>query len=261
MEDILDVYAEPYDPRYPVVCFVESPYQRVSEVRQPLPMAPGRPVRCADEYRREGTCHLFMFFPPLQGWRPLKGTARRTAQDFAHWMKDLVDAHFPQARLLSVVLENLNTHTPAALYDTFAPGEARRILRKLALRSTPKHGSWLNMAEMAFAVVAKPCLDRRIPDQGRVCQRIADWEARRNAAQATVQWRLTTSKARCKLKGLYPAYTAWSTTRKMKIPALGFLTRAQRHPLRHPLRHRGCRPRHLGCLIGHPPRQSSGQGA
>jgi hypothetical protein len=205
MEDILDLYAEPYDPRYPVVCFDASPYQLVSEVRQPLPMAPGQPVRSDDEDRRQGTCNVFLFFQPLPGWRHLKVTARRTAPDFAHGMKDLVDTHVPTARLSRVVLDHLNTHTPAALYETFAPGEARRILRTLDWRYTPKHGRWLHMAAIAFAVVAKPCLDQRLPDHGSVCQTIAAWETRRNAAQATVHWRFTTAKARRKLKGLYPA--------------------------------------------------------
>jgi DDE superfamily endonuclease len=204
MEDILDLYAEPYDPRYPVVCFDESPYQLVSEVRQPLAMAPGRPVRDDYEYCREGTCNLVMFLQPLQGWRHIKVTARRTAQDFAHCMQDLVDHHFPKAQGIRVVLEHLNPHTPAALYETFAPAEARRILRKLDLRYTPKHGSWLNMAEIAFAVVAKPCLDQRIPDQVAVRRRLADWEAHRHAAQSTVNWQFTTAKARRKLSGLYP---------------------------------------------------------
>jgi hypothetical protein len=134
MEDVLDLYAEPYDPQYPVVCFDESPYQLVSEVRQPVRAAPGQPVRYDDEYQREGTCNLFMFVQPLGGWRHVKVTDRRTAQDFAHCMKDLVDSHFPQATLISVVLDNLNTHTPAALYETFAPAEARRLLQKLDFR-------------------------------------------------------------------------------------------------------------------------------
>ena len=137
-----------------MVCFDESPYQLISEVRQPVPVAPGQPVRYDYEYRREGTCNLFMFVQPLEGWRHVMVTARRTAQDFAHCMKDLVDSHFPQATLISVVLDNLNTHTPAALYDTFAPAEARRLLQKLDFRYTPKHGSWLNMAEIEFAVLS-----------------------------------------------------------------------------------------------------------
>jgi hypothetical protein len=205
MEAILDLDAEPYDPRYPVVCFDESPYQLVSEVRHPLPMAPGRSVRYDYEYCREGTCNLFMFLQPLQGWRHIKVTARRTAQDFAHCMQDIVDHHFPKAQVISVVLDNLNTHTPAALYETFAPAEARRILRKLDFRYMPKHGSWLNMAEIEFAVVTKQCLNQRIPDPVTVGQKIAAWETCRNEARATVQWQFTTAKARRKLKGLYPA--------------------------------------------------------
>ena len=204
MEDILDLYAELYDPLYPVVCFDESPYQLVSEVRQPLPVAPGQPVRYDYEYRREGTCNLFMFFEPLQGWRHIKVTDRRTTQDFAHCMKDLVDIQFPKAAVISVVLDNLNTHTPGALYATFPPAEACRILRKLDFHYTPKHGSWLNMAEIEFAMVVTQCLDRRLGDQETVRREIAAWEARRNAAKATVDWRFTTTKARRKLKHVYP---------------------------------------------------------
>jgi len=205
MEDVLDLYAEPEEPQYPVVCFDESPYQLISEVRQPVPAAPGQSVRYDYEYRREGTCNLFMFVQPLVGWRHVKVTDRRTAQDFAHCMKDLVDSHFPQATLISVVLDNLNTHTPAALYETFTPAEARRMLRKLDFRYTPKHGSWLNMAEIEFAVLSTQCLDRRIPDQAIVRRCIDAWEAGRNAVQATINWRFTTTKARRKLKPLYPS--------------------------------------------------------
>jgi hypothetical protein len=204
MEDILDLYAEPYDPRYPLVCFDESPYQLLSEVRQPLPVAPGQPVRYDYEYRREGTCNLFMCFEPLQGWRHVKVTDRRTAQDFAQCMQDLVDVHFPQAVVISVVLDNLNTHTPAALYATFPPAEACRILRKLDFHYTPKHGSWLNMAEIEFAVVSTQCLDRRLADQEKVRRAVAAWQTQRNAAKASVEWRFTTVKARRKLKHIYP---------------------------------------------------------
>jgi DDE superfamily endonuclease len=205
MEDVLALYAEPYDPQYPVVCFDESPYQLISEVRQPVPVAPGQPVRYDYEYRREGTCNLFMFVQPLGGWRHVKVTDRRTAQDFAQCMKDLVDSHFPQATLISVVLDNLNTHTPAALYETFTPAEARRLLQKLDFRYTPKHGSWLNMAEIEFAVLSTQCLDRRLSDQATVRRRIGAWEAGRNADKATINWRFTTAKARRKLKRLYPS--------------------------------------------------------
>lgn len=204
LEDVLDLYAEPYDSQYPVVCFAESPYQLLSEVREPLPATPGHPVRYDYEYRREGSCNLFMFLEPLQGWRHVKVTDRRTAQDFAHCMQDLVDLHFPQATVISVVLDNLNTHTPAALYATFPPAEACRILRKLDFHYTPKHGSWLNMAEIEFAVVSTQCLNRRLRDQETVRRAVAAWETRRNSAKASIHWRFTTAKARRKLKHVYP---------------------------------------------------------
>jgi hypothetical protein len=204
MEDILDLYAEPYDRRYPLVCFDEKLYQPVSEVRQALPVRPGRCLRYDYEYRREGTCNLFMCFEPLQGWRHVQVTDWRTAQDFAQCMKDLVDVRCPDAALISVVLDNLNTHTPAALYATFAPAEACRILRKLDFHYTPKHGSWLNQAEIEFALVSTQCLDRRLRDQATVRRAIAAWETRRNAAKARVNWHFTTAKARRKLNQLYP---------------------------------------------------------
>jgi hypothetical protein len=204
MEDVLDLYAEPYDPQYPVVCFDESPSQLISEVREPLPATPGHPLRYDYEYRREGSCNLLMSLEPLQGWRHVKVTDRRTTQDFAHCMQDLVDRHFPQATVISVVLDNLNTHTPAALYATFPPAEACRILRKLDFHYTPKHGSWLNMAEIEFAVVSTQCLDRRLGDQETVRRAVAAWETRRNAAKASIDWRFTTAKARRKLKHIYP---------------------------------------------------------
>jgi hypothetical protein len=205
MEDLLELYAEPYDALYPVVCFDESPYQLGSETRQPLPLAPGRSARYDYEDRREGTCNLFMFFQPLAGWRHVEVTERRTAQDFARCMKALVDEYFPQAELISVVLDNLNPHTPAALYETFPPAEARRIVRKLDFRYTPKHASWLNMAELEFAVVDGQCLDRRLSTLALVRREVGAWEAARNAAKATVQWRFTVAKARKKLHHLYPA--------------------------------------------------------
>ena len=204
MEDVLDLYAEPYDPHYPVVCFDESPYQLISEVREPLPAMPGHPVRYDYEYRREGSCNLFMFLEPLQGWRHVEVTDRRTAQDFAYCRQDLVDRHFPQATVISVVLDNLNTHTPAALSATVPPAEACRILRKLDFRYTPKHGSWLNMAEIEFAVVSTQGLGRRLRDQETVRRAVAAWETRRNAAKASIDWRFTTAKARRKLKHIYP---------------------------------------------------------
>ncbi len=204
MEDILDLYAEPYDRHYPLVCFDEKLYQLVSETRQALPVCPGRPRRYDYEYRREGTCNLFMCVEPLGGWRHVEVTDRRTAQDFAQCIKDLVDVHFPEATLISVILDNLNTHSPAALYATFPPAEACRILRKLDFHYTPKHGSWLNMAEIELAVLATQCLDQRMGNQGAVRRTIAAWETRRNAAKAIITWQFTTAKARRKLKKLYP---------------------------------------------------------
>ncbi len=204
MEDVLDLYAQPYHPQRPVVCFDELPYQLISEVRQPLPVAPGQPERYDYEYKREGTCNLFGFFQPLIGWRHLEVTAQRTRQDFARCMQALVDTYFPEAEVIRVVLDNLNTHTLAALYDTFAPAEARRIAQKLEFHYTPKHGSWLNMVEIELSVLARQCLDQRLPDRAAVERVVQPWEARRNASHATVDWRFTVKEARTKLKDLYP---------------------------------------------------------
>ncbi len=205
MEDVLNLYAEEYDPAYPVVCFDESPYQLVSEVRTSLPLEPGQPRRYDYEYKREGSCNLFLFFQPLQQWRHVKVTERRTAKDYAHCLKDVVDVHFPEATMISVVQDNLNTHTGAALYEAFEPTEARRILDKLEFRYTPKHGSWLNMAECEFAVLLGQCLDQRIGDLASVQRKASAWEERRNQAKATVNWRFTTAAARVKMERLYPS--------------------------------------------------------
>jgi hypothetical protein len=205
MADVLDLYAEPYDPKRPQVCLDESPYQLLSDVQPTQPVQPGQPARVDYEYVREGTCTLFLFFEPLAGWRHVKVTDRRTAQDFAHCLKDAVDVHWPEAEILRLVTDNLNTHTPAALYETFPPEEARRIARKLEWHYTPKHGSWLDMAEVELSILARQCLDRRIPDRETLAREVAAWEARRNAVQATVEWQFTTDKAREKLQRLYPS--------------------------------------------------------
>jgi transposase len=205
MEDVLDLYAEPYNARRPQVCFDESPVQLISETRQPIPMQPGQPARYDYEYRREGTANLFLFVQPLRGWRHVNVTARRTKRDFAEQMKELIDVHFPDAEVIRLVADNLNTHTPAALYEAFSPAEARRITRKLEFHYTPKHGSWLNMAECEFAVLAQQCLDRRIPNPETLRQEIAAWQARRNRDQTMINWRFSTIDARVKLKSLYPA--------------------------------------------------------
>lgn len=204
MEDVLDLYAEPYDPRRPVVCFDERPYQLLEDKQTPLPMEPGRPRRVDYEYERHGSCNLFLVFQPLTGWRRVNVTERRTSEDFAWQMKWLVDEVFPEAEVIRVVLDNLNTHTPAALYQTFPPEEARRLARKLEFHYTPKHGSWLNMVEIEFSILARQCLNRRLPDVDSVRREVEAWAEARNAAQATVEWRFTTTDARLKLHRLYP---------------------------------------------------------
>ena len=205
MEDLLDLYAEPHDPRRPVVGFDESSKQLVAETRLPLPMEPGQPERFDYEYERNGTANLFLLCQPLGGWRHVEVTDRRTKHDFAQQMRALVDRHFPDAELIRVVLDNLNTHTPAALYEAFAPAEARRILRKLEFHYTPVHGSWLNMAELEFSMLARQCLGRRIADRDTLATEVAAWQAARNEQRATIRWQFTVEHARDKLKRLYPS--------------------------------------------------------
>jgi hypothetical protein len=205
MEDVLDLYAEPYDAQHPQVCFDESPVQLVSETRSPLPVRPGQ-AACYDyEYKREGTANLFLFVQPLLGWRQVNVTMRRTKQDFAQQMKLLIDVYFPDANLIQLVVDNLNTHTPAALYEAFVPAEARRITRKLEFHYTPKHGSWLNMAECEFAVLATQCLGRRIADVKALKLGIDPWQTKRNQDKTKINWQFGTDLARVKLKRLYPS--------------------------------------------------------
>lgn len=205
MEDVLDVYKRPADSEHPIVCFDETPVQLVSERREPLPMEPGKPERYDYEYRREGVANLFMFFAPLQNWRHVKVTERRTKADWAECMRELVDDLFPEAKTITVVQDQLNTHNPAALYEFFEPAEAKRILDRLEFHFTPKHGSWLNMAEIEFSVLSRQCLNQRIPDQVTLSREVAAWETERNSLHATVNWRFTTTDARIKLKRLYPS--------------------------------------------------------
>jgi len=204
MEDILDVYHGDYDAQHPLVCMDESSKQLLSEVRDPLPAAPGQVARYDSEYTRHGTQNVFVAFAPLQGWRDVTITERRTRQDWAHYMQALVDEHFPDAERITVVLDNLNTHTLASLYATFAPAEARRIARKLELHYTPKHGSWLNMAEIELSVLSRQCLQRRIAAADTLQSEVAAWASARNERATTVDWRFTTDDARVKLKRLYP---------------------------------------------------------
>jgi hypothetical protein len=205
MEDLLELYAEPYDWRHPVVCFDERPYQLVEETRLPLPAKPGRPARYDFEYKRQGTCNLFVFFQPLKGWRKVKVTDRRTKADFAHCMQELVDDYFPQADKIRLVLDNLNIHTPVALYETFPPEEARRILRKLEFHATPKHGSWLNMVEIEISFLSRQCLDQWIPAREKVKEETRAWEKERNYKRTKVCWQFTIPDARVKLHRFYPS--------------------------------------------------------
>jgi hypothetical protein len=205
MEDVLELYEEAPDPRRPRVCFDEQPYQMVSHTREPLPPRPGQPARYDYQYRREGSCNLFIFFCPEAGWREVKVTGQRTALDFAQCMKDLVDVYFPEAEVIRVIADQLNTHTPASLYKAFAPAEARRILRKLEFHHTPKHGSWLNMAEIELSVLTRQCLARRLPSTERVSHEVAAWVKERNAQHATVKWSFTSGNARDRLRRLYPS--------------------------------------------------------
>ena len=205
MEDVLEVYAEPYAPIRPKVNFDETSKQLIKETRQPLPVQLGRPQRYDYAYERNGTRNLFLFVEPQAGRRHVQVTAQRTKVDFAHAMQWLVDAGYPDATVIRVVLDNLNTHTIASLYEAFEPAEARRLARKLELHYTPKHGSWLNMAEIELSVLQQQCLDRRIPDAATLTRDIATWERQRNREQATIDWRFSVTDARKKLKRLYPS--------------------------------------------------------
>jgi hypothetical protein len=206
MEDLLELYEEPYDLKRPTVCFDELPYQLVSEKRLPLPPKPGRPQRYDYEYKREGVRNLFVFFEPKACWRHIDVSERRTAIDFAEEMRKLVDVHYPEAEKIRVVLDNLNTHTLAALYEAFEPQEARRIARKLEFHYTPKHASWLNQAEIEFSVLCGECIGgERIPDEGTLKRELGAWERERNEKGATVDWRFGVEDARTKLECLYPS--------------------------------------------------------
>jgi transposase len=204
MEDVLDLYAEAPDSQRPVVCFDESPTQLIGEVREPIPAMPGQLERYDCEYRRNGTLNLFVFLDAHRPWRKVKVTDHRTARDFAHCMRELVDVHYPQADLLRVVLDNLSTHSAGALYDTFPASEARRLLRRLEFHYTPKHASWLNMVEIEIGVLRGQCLDRRIGERDRLVGEIAAWEQQRNAAGSRITWMFTTERARAKLGRAYP---------------------------------------------------------
>ena len=204
MEDVLDLYGEPYDPDRPVVCFDETSIQLLSDVRDPLPAQPGRPRLQDYEYRRAGTRNIFLTCEPLAGWRHVAITERRTMQDFAHRMQWLVDVAYPHAPVVRAVLDNLNTHRMASLYETFPAAEARRIVKRLEFHHTPKHASWLNMAEIEFSVLTRACLRGRNADEAALTRTINAYQAQRNAAKVTIYWRFSTQHARSKPHRLNP---------------------------------------------------------
>jgi transposase len=205
MEEVLDLYAEPYDPTRPLIVFDETSKQLSGETRSPLPARPGQVARYDYEYQRNGTRNIFLLCEPLGGWRHVAVTEQRTMHDFATQMKWLVDERYPHAEVIRVVLDNLNTHKPGALYETFAPAEAHRLCQKLEFHYTPKHGSWLNMAEIELSLIARQCLHRRIATEATLKRELAAVEGARNTTRAKIHWQFTTAQAREKLAHLYPS--------------------------------------------------------
>jgi hypothetical protein len=205
MEDVLDVYHRPRDPACPLVCLDETSKQLIKETRVPVPAKPGRPARTDYEYERNGTANIFMLFAPLEGWRHVDVTDRHAAVDYAHILRDVSDRWFPNAAKIVLVQDNLSTHKPASLYEAFPPAEARRLVERFEWHYTPKHGSWLNMAETELSVLSSQCLDRRISTKQMLTEEAAAWEASRNKYHAKADWQFTTDDARVKLKRLYPS--------------------------------------------------------
>ena len=205
MEDVLSVYQRPYDPLRPLVCMDETSKQLLGEIRDPLPPRPEHPARLDAEYVRQGVANLFLFSNPLTGKRQVKVTAQRCKEDWAWAMRDLMETTYAKAQRIVLVLDNLNTHTPASFYATFPPEIAKRLTDRLEIHYTPKHGSWLNMAEIELSILTRQCLDRRIPKKDRLCHEVAAWVAKRNRAQTKIKWQFTTKDARIKLHQLYPA--------------------------------------------------------
>ena len=205
MEDVLEVYQRPPDPAFPLVCLDETSKQLIAETRVPIPAKPGRPARRDYEYERNGTANLFMMFAPLEGWRRVKITDRRAAVDYAQILKELSDTHFPEADKIVLVQDNLSTHKPASLYEAFPAPEARRLVERFEWHYTPKHGSWLDMAESELGVLSSQCLDRRIPNKQTLIDEVAAWQNGRNKNHTKADWQFTTADARVKLKRLYPA--------------------------------------------------------
>ena len=205
MEAVLDVYHRPRDPACPLVCLDETSKQLIKETRVPIPARPGRPARTDYEYERNGTANIFMLFAPLEGWRHVDVTDRHAAVDYAHILRDVSDRWFPHAAKIALVQDNLSTHKPASLYEAFPPAEARRLVERFEWHYTPKHGSWLNMAETELSVLSSQCLDRRIATKQMLTEEVVAWEAARNKHHAKADWQFTTDDARVKLKRLYPS--------------------------------------------------------
>jgi DDE superfamily endonuclease len=205
MEDVIQTYLLPYDPKYPVVCFDEACKQLFGEVREPLPPRPGRPAKQDHEYERKGVCHQLMLCEPLRGWRHVQVTARRTRRDYASCVRDLVEIHCPDAVKIRLVQDNLNTHDGASLYEAFRPEVARRILDRIEFHDTPKHGSWANMAETEISIMNGQCLDRRLDDAALIAREVAAWENKRNDRKVCIHWTFTLAAARQKLSKLYPS--------------------------------------------------------
>lgn len=208
MEDVLEVYKRPYDPKRPLVCMDESSKQLLADTRTALPMEPGQLLRYDYEYVRQGVANLFIFFTPLENKRRIKITDHRCRTDWAEAMKELSDEDYPDAEKIVVVMDNLNTHSPISFYETFPPEEARRLIERFEFHYTPKHGSWLNMAEIEFSVLGRQCLNRRIPNTEYLDREVHSWAKKRNEKSKTINWRFTTEDARIKLKRLYPQIEA-----------------------------------------------------
>jgi len=206
MEDILDVYTRPYDEDIPVVCMDEKPYQLLDERRKPIPMKPGDVKKIDNEYERNGTCSIFIFTEPLKGWRYTYASQRRTKKDWAEQVRVLLDECYPTVSKVCLVMDNLNTHNISSLYEAFPPEQARKLAKRLEIHYTPKHGSWLNIAEIELSVLSRQCLGRRIPNLGFLAAEISAWNKNRNNIAKSVDWQFTTDDARIKLKHLYPIY-------------------------------------------------------
>lgn len=208
MENVLEVYKRPHDPKHPVVCMDEKPKQLVKETRRPIACRKGQPQRIDYEYERNGTANVFLFVEPIRGWRRVEATARRTKLDWAQQVKQLLDVDYPAAKKVTLVMDNLNTHSPASLYEAFTPTEARRLIDRLEIVHTPKHGSWLNVAEVELAALEKQSIGGRVPDTATLAERVKTWERERNTASVKVKWQFTTADARIKLHRLYPEILA-----------------------------------------------------